>query len=488
MSRPFDETRYRALLEGLEAAEITFSALERTLRVDAEFFLPKHLRIAAKLMCLNTQPITKIATISDGNHFTISDEFVEKGVPYYRGQDVVGQAFIEQAAPVCITEKAFRQPFMIRSHLKRGDVLLSIIGTIGESSLVSDDTPATCSCKLAILRPCGIAPEYLSMYLRSEYGRSQIERFTRGAVQMGLLLEDMDQIKVARLTPEFEAMIGVVVSCAKKKIEESQQYTEQAEQTLLRALGLENWQPPEPLTYTRSSRDAFAAGRLDAEHFQPKFDAMLSAIRATGLEVVELASTIIPVKNGFDSRVFVENGTPYIRVGDISQCRIKIESAERIAISISEVHKDISLKVGDVLFTRKGSYGNAAPVRLGDENAIISSEIMLIRSKEQWVKRLLPEYLAMFFNCLAGRYQAEKWAHGVAFYSISQDDLNSFYIPIIPIEVQHQIKQSIDVAEDSRRRAAELLNAAKRAVEIAIETDEATALELLNKAIEESTE
>ncbi len=44
---------------------------------------------------------------------------------------------------------------------------------------------------------------------------------------------------------------------------------EQAETTLLRALGLENWQAPEPLSYIRSSRDAFAAGRLDAEYFHP---------------------------------------------------------------------------------------------------------------------------------------------------------------------------------------------------------------------------
>jgi restriction endonuclease S subunit len=77
---------------------------------------------------------------------------------------------------------------MERSHLQRGDVLLSIIGTIGEASLVTSNKAATCSCKLAILRPNEISPEFLTTVLRSEIGRSQTNRFTRGAVQMGLLL------------------------------------------------------------------------------------------------------------------------------------------------------------------------------------------------------------------------------------------------------------------------------------------------------------
>src|ERR1019366_3372527 len=98
-------------------------------------------------------------------------------------------------------------PFMLRSHLQKGDVLLSIIGTIGQSSIVSDSSPATCSCKLAILRPREVQPEYLATFLRSSYGRSQIERLTRGAVRMGILLEDMDQLVVARFSPSFEQAV-----------------------------------------------------------------------------------------------------------------------------------------------------------------------------------------------------------------------------------------------------------------------------------------
>ena len=101
---------------------------------------------------LKGRPITDFVSVSDGNHMKISDKFIEEGIPYYRGQDI-HNFFIESANPICIDRQTYDVPYMKRSHLKKGDVLLSIVGTIGESALVYSDRNATCSCKLAILRP-----------------------------------------------------------------------------------------------------------------------------------------------------------------------------------------------------------------------------------------------------------------------------------------------------------------------------------------------
>ena len=184
------------------------SELERTLRLDAEFFRKAHMRATNIVRSRQHDSVAAVAAVSDGNHFTISTDFVDKGIPYYRGQDVVGNFFIEQAAPNYITEEAFRRPYMRRSHLKQGDVLLSIIGTIGELSLVANNEPATCSCKLAILRPRTIRPEFLAVALRSRIGRLQVERQTRGAVQMGLVLADMDELHVPRFDGSLEDRIA----------------------------------------------------------------------------------------------------------------------------------------------------------------------------------------------------------------------------------------------------------------------------------------
>ena len=213
--------------------------------------------------------IAAVAEVSDGNHFTISSDFVDQGIPYYRGQDVVGNFFIEQAAPNYITEEAYNRPYMERSHLKQGDVLLSIIGTIGELSLVANETQATCSCKLAILRPRTIRPEFLAVALRSRIGRLQVERQTRGAVQMGLILEDMDQLLVPRLDGTLEDRIADLVVAAKRSRVASTDGLREAEDRLALEMGLSVERPLEPLSYSHPASLVQTAGRLDSQYFMP---------------------------------------------------------------------------------------------------------------------------------------------------------------------------------------------------------------------------
>ena len=189
-------------MKGLEISEVMFSELERTRRMDSEFYSQKNIQALGNLLLKNAVPITNFVSVSDGNHMTISNFYCDDGgVPYYRGTDIYN-FFIEQAArPLRIEQRAFDIPNMQRSHLKKGDVLMSIVGAIiGNLSLVTTDTKATCSCKLAIMRPRSIDPNFLAVYLKSYYGQNQIQKYKRGAAQTGLLLEDFDQI----LIPDFK--------------------------------------------------------------------------------------------------------------------------------------------------------------------------------------------------------------------------------------------------------------------------------------------
>lgn len=481
LNRPFDEARYQGLLEGLEVAEIPLSALERTKRIDAEYFQPIHLRIAETLAMHPGVPVTEVAAISDGNHFSISDEFADEGVPYYRGQDVVGHFFVEQANPVFITEKAYSAAHMVRSHLKRGDVLLSIVGTVGETSLVAADTPATCSCKLAILRPHDIAPEYLAVFLRTLHGRSQVARLTRGAVQMGLLLEDMDQIKVARLTPTFEKRITQAVLEARRCLEKAQGYTQQAERNLLHDFGLENWKPPQPLTYIRRVSDAFAAGRLDAEHFQPKYDALISVLR-TAVSVFDLkplGELSEPLKYGCSSELkYVQDGRVFLRIADLENKRFQHGSVRRVPMETKFGESDL-VREGDVLVSRSGTLGIAVPISKDFAGAAYGSYFIRTRPDRS---QLHPEFLSLFINSFAGQLQVEAKNTGGVQTNLTIPAIESILIPVGPMDWQLQFVEQVDAALAARRQAYELLDAAKRAVEIAIEKTETAALAFLADA------
>jgi len=465
---PFDEARYARLLEGLEIAERRLSVLERTGRIDAEFFQRRHLVIESKLAARNCGTVASVATVSDGNHFSISESFVEEGVPYYRGQDTVGHFFIEQANPNRITRAAFEQSFMKRSHLKQGDVLLSIIGTVGETSLVKTTQEATCSCKLAILRPNGIEPAYLATYLSSGIGRALTERWKRGAVQTGLLLEDMDQVPVPRFSKEFEGNIASSVTFAYEAQQASVQEIRDAEHSLLHTLGLDGWQAPNPLTYIRSSHDAFVAGRLDAEFFTPRVRDMLARLGRDGLTIHDVAPARKERFTADDSGDF-----HYIEIGGLgangtaqAECLPQREAPSRatqfvragdVITSTVRPIRRLSAAIDD---TQDGYVCSSGFVVL--QPCAISSDVLLT------YLRLPPVCTLMDLHTSASMYPA-----------ISEADLLALPIPEIPAAIQRNIDKSVLASRQAKQRATRLLDAAKRAVEIAIEDSEAAALAYL---------
>lgn len=80
--------KYKALLEGLEISIISNRTLERTLRLDAEFYSKSNLSQVLLLKGIGAIPLTTFTDISDGNHMSISQNFVNDGIPYYRGGDI----------------------------------------------------------------------------------------------------------------------------------------------------------------------------------------------------------------------------------------------------------------------------------------------------------------------------------------------------------------------------------------------------------------
>lgn len=225
------------MLKGLEISVILKSNLERTIRMDSEFYSKENLNIIDILSKHKLNNITQLVNVSDGNHMAISDNFVDIGIPYYRGQNIHNY-FIEESNPIFIDIKTFNLPVMKRSHLKKGDVLLSIVGTIGGVSLVTSNAQATCNCKLAIFRPLKTDGYFLSAFLKSKYGQNQIKKFTRGAVQMGLILEDMNQIMIPVFSSDYQNQIKDLIQKAKEKSQTSKQLYQQAEDTLMFEVGL----------------------------------------------------------------------------------------------------------------------------------------------------------------------------------------------------------------------------------------------------------
>jgi restriction endonuclease S subunit len=473
-------------LEGLEISEVSFSktiAQTETARIDSEYFCGN----AAKMFDAIKGDLVLGDLVKDGYRVVYeTTEAVDRhdgermGFPYFLQAADITTPFINQESMVCVAQSDWeRYP---KGRIKPGELLIEVKGKAEKIALVPDDFPP----KTLVTGTCfklttkeSTDQYFLAAYLTCRYGQALKNRLKSNLLVSYLAKDDLYRLPVPLLSTALKEKIRTVFEGCFAQNKEAISLHKMAETTLLRALNLENWQAPEPLSYVRNSLEVFAAGRLDAEHFQPKYDEVLNIVRKTNIELAPLEQIIQPIKNGFDARNFVEQGTPYIRVGDIKNHRIDIDSAAHIALTADEIKKDIALVESDVLFTRKGSFGNAAPVYKEHEKLVISSEIMLLRLKLDWKAVILPEYFALFFSSPLGNLQAEKWAHGVAFYSVSQDDLNQFLIPLLDMERQLEIQRLFLESEQNRAKSAHLLESAKRAVEIAIEDSEAAALAFL---------
>jgi len=305
-----------------------------------------------------------------------------------------------------------------------------------------------------------------------------MERNQSGMVQQGLPLAKLRVMPVPILDKRIQKRIASVVEAAGEQLDFARQLYTQAEALLLSGLGLEDWQPEEPLTYEATSSEAFAAGRLDAEHFRPKYRALRARFEDAGMDTVTMGEICPSPVNGVEIRDYCEDGIPYLRVGDMKL--LDVDPGTLVYVEPSRA-KDlidkVRLEAGDVLLSRSGSLGVAGVVTESWEHSVISSHLIRVRSR---IASLDPYYLALFLQSLPGRMQIEEWSNGGVQPEINQPSLKRLLIPKVEQGKQKEIRQGIEDARAARDESKSLLEKAKRAVEIAIEHGEEAAGQYLD--------
>ena len=467
-------------MDGLECSEINRSELERTLRIDSEFYSKSAIKVSDMLQSRSHDLLTTFVNVSDGNHMGISDCFIDEGVPYYRGQDA-GAFFIENSNPICIDEKTFELPVMKRSHLKKGDVILSIVGTIGSLSLVYSDKSATCSCKLAILRPKeGKSAELLATFLRGKYGQAQITRFTRGAVQKGLILEDMDQLVVPTFGDGIVEAIKNAVQSAYQIQEKANIHYREAQRTLMNSVG-SILVPAESVSVRNISTSFYTTGRLDAEYYQPKYDILFDELKKFSCKRLGGPNGIVNIKKSIEpgSEAYTEDGIPFVRVSDISKFGIS-EPDIKLRSDIIPNPEVLFPPKDTILLSKDGSVGIAYKVEA--TMPIITSGALLhlkVRDKTE----VLPDYLTLVLNSPVVQLQAERDSNGAIIRHWKPSEIENVIIPILDMDTQKEIAAKVQEAFTLRKQSKQLLEYAKQAVEMAIEQGEDVALAWLKDKI-----
>jgi type I restriction enzyme M protein len=518
-AEPFNKVKYRALLERLEVSILMLSNIleeNENFRIDADFYRSDLVSNYNKINSLKTKTFLDVTKSIKKGIFDISPEkYTNYGVPFLRVQNIKN-GFLDLSECVYISEKDSERE--CKTELGYGDLVLSKVGTVGNFAIVFEKVNASQNVVSIKVNQKEINSFYLFSFLTSKCGQLLIEKIQSIQVQAKLELHDIRKLRIPIFSTNFQSKTEYLIKCSYYKINESKETYNQAETLLLNALGMADFSPSTENINIKSFKDSFiATGRLDAEYYQPKYDELENKIKTYTPIVPTLqrgnAAIVAPAAredaerpqahshaergndkkgfstlgeicpnptNGVEIREYCESGTPYLRIGDLKQLQINESSLVFVNFeAANSLMSKVKLQEGDVLMSRSGSLGVTCIIEKQWVHALISSHLIILRINDVEIN---PYYLAFFLQSTAGKLQIIKNSNGGVQPEINHPSLKSILIPRLPIETQNKIAELIQQSFTLKAQSEQLLATAKYAVELAIETNEQTALEYINEA------
>ena len=185
-----------------------------------------------------------------------------------------------------------------------------------------------------------------------------------------------------------------------------------------------------------------------------------------------ISSGITP-KAGGDDYTDAENGVPFIRAVDLVNGLVDTDNQNYIK---PEVHhqtlKRTQLKQNDFLFSIAGTVGRCSLFQHTFE-ANINQAVAILRFNDARVNHY---YLMLLFNSAIGKEFVAKYARQGLQTNLNLTEVGELSIPIIDVETQTKIACLVQQSFALKAQSERLLDAAKQAVETAIETNEDAAL------------
>lgn len=462
-------------MEGLEISEVCFKDIDLGDRYDAEYFFKEDINSENLLLSKQSLPLDNFGEFVASAFYPSATELYSIGdIPFMRCVDAISFPFITSEQD----ELFEKLPLQFINEqkgihtLNKGDIVITKVGSPCFASIIEDiEFVALSRTVLGIKNIHGIDPYYLLVFLRSKYGFKQLLRERELTIQYQLTLDRVKKILVFTPSDEFQKCLSLFIQEQNIFVQKSKLLYAEAENILLKAVGLAAWKPTIKNNNTKTLKESFlVSGRIDAEYYQPKYDELSSLLTDTKPlgEIVSIKKSIEPGSDAYQTE-----GLSFIRVADLSKNGIS-----QSAVYLDEIefgNEDLYPKKNTILLSKDGSVGIAYKVE-EDVKSITSSAILHLTVID---KDFLPDYLALVINSIVVKLQAERDAGGSIIQHWKPDEIKQVVIPKLDNAIQVKIAEKIQESFLLQKQSKELLEAAKKAVEIAIEQDEKTALTYL---------
>lgn len=469
-------------MDGLECSEVLYSHTEenKDFRIDSQFYTMAIKRSVE----LEYSPIGRhlISTQYGVSNNMNTDGY---GYPIYRMNeihhslcDLTTEKYVELA----------NEDFEV-VKLNNRDVLFNRTNSfelVGRTGIYYDsEIPKTFASYLVRLVPDNIHiySEYLAAFLNTRFGVQEIRRRARQSInQTNVNPEEVKAIEIPLLKREFQETIRICYEMAYQLCRNSAEKYTEAEDILAKKTNIDKTLILNNRTTIKTLSSSFAtSGRLDAEYYQPKYDALFDALSKFRTQKLGGAHGLVTIKKSIEpgSEEYVEEGIPFVRVSDVSKFEIS-EPEIKLRREFLPNPEVLFPQKDTILLSKDGSVGLA--YKVGDTIPVITSGALLhlnVRNREE----ILPDYLTLVLNSPIVQLQAERDSNGAIIQHWKPSEIENVIVPILDMNIQEIITVRVQESFALRKQSNELLEYAKLAVEMAIEQGEDVALEWLRDKI-----
>ena len=455
-------------MEGLEITIINKSEAFNPFfkaRIDPEFFQKHYLIMHSKILSLNNDLISNIAFVTDGEHGNALT-FPEGYSKYFGARNVL-RGILNDNSVEFISKEHHEK--LKKTALKPRDVLISCVGAnIGYAAIVPDNIGiGNIVRNVALIRTnTNVQNEYLLAYFLSKYGKNLYIRMNSGNAQPLVSLDYINTIPIFKPSEDFQNAIKALVSESLNNIELSKQVYSQAENLLLETVGLNNFEPSKEPVNIKSFKDSFlTTGRLDAEYYQKKYENYLSLIKSysNGFDTLQKACNLS------DKNFTPEDNTEYKYIeladvgksGEITGCTTALGEELPSRARRKVFTKDV------IISSIEGSLSSCAMVTEEYNDALCSTGFYVINSD-----KINSETLLVLFKSEPMQNILKQNCSGTILTAINKIEFQNIPVPIIDYSIQEKIAGLVEESFKLKKQSEQLLETAKRAVEIAIEEGE----------------
>ena len=375
-----------------------------------------------------------VTHIKDGTHGTHLR--VESGVPFLSAKNVgSGGRLVWDKADDLVSYFDYRA-ITAKFSPKRGDLLLTIVGSVGRSALF-DGSEVAFQRSVAFLR-CGdrVLPEYLFQASRAGAFTRQLERRSNVTAQAGLYLGELAKVVIPLPSKSQQAKIIAILTSLDTAIETTEALIEKHQQI---KAGL--------------MHDLFTRGVLPNGQLRPRREQAPELYRETALGWIsvdwhfvrlgELAKIVTGVTLGAKESPADTIEAPYLRVANVQDGYLDLAEIKTVRIS-SKTLEQLRLRTGDVLMNEGGDFdklGRGAVWAGEVENCVHQNHVFRVRTDGA---RLLPHYLALYSESTFGKkYFLLSSKQSTNLASINSTQLNAYPIAVPDSLEQQRIVQRL---------------------------------------------